>query len=104
MADDIASLRVTISVVLFLLLAGLESVRPGLSLNGHLGARWISNLSLYAGNIGLAMALGAIGRGGLNELAAGHGPGLFPLLVGPGIGWVPVLAGLLLLDLYSYAA
>lgn len=102
MLEDISSLRAVAVTALFLVLAGLESIRPALTLSGDLGARWVSHIGLYALNIFLAFGLGAIGLSGLNPAILADSLHLFSALAAGWPIWAQILCAVLALDLFAY--
>ncbi len=89
-------------IVLFLVLACLETFRPARRTDSSASQRWLTNLSLFAVNTSL---IDVLLPAAIATLLAAHFslmPGLFGFL-GKWAGdcWV-LLAGMLLLDLYAY--
>lgn len=104
MFEDLPSLRALLPVAMFLAMAALESIRPGVALVGELGTRWTSNVAVYAINTGLGIGLGALGISAFSEQVTALSLGLFPALASWLPGWGQVVAAVLLLDLYNYIA
>jgi len=102
MPEDLVSLRAFLPVAMFLALALLESFRPGVALVGQLGTRWTANVSVYAINTGIGIALGALGISAFSSQVAALSLGVFPSLTGWLPAWLQVVAAVLLLDLYNY--
>lgn len=102
MFEEFASLRAFLPVAMFLALALLESLRPGVALVGQLGTRWTANVSVYAINTGIGIALGALGISAFSSQVAALSLGVFPALTAWLPAWVQVIAAVLLLDLYNY--
>jgi sterol desaturase/sphingolipid hydroxylase (fatty acid hydroxylase superfamily) len=100
--EDFSSLRAFLPVAVFLAMAAVESVRPGVALVGELGTRWASNVGVHAINTGLGIGLGALGVSAFSEQVAALSLGLFPALTWWLPGWGQVVAAVLLLDFYNY--
>jgi sterol desaturase/sphingolipid hydroxylase (fatty acid hydroxylase superfamily) len=102
MPEDLTSLRALLPVVMFLAMAVLETLRPGVALVGQLGTRWTANVSAYAINTAIGVALGGLGISAFSGPITSLSLGVFPASTVWLPGWGQVVAAVLLLDFYNY--